>query len=307
MRFKYVWLLLVISCMFSGDVFAKYKYNISVGAVFQDEGPYLKEWIEYYKLLGVDHFYLYNNHSSDEFRSVLEPYIANGDVDLIEWDLPANNLDEYFIMQNSSIADVVRLAKETSNWLAIIDIDEFIVPLKSKNLKDFLKKYEATGNVGGVCIPWVFFGTSHVKKIPSNKLMIETLVLNAGIPAKGNKSKIWNSGNYKSIVRPKYVDHAVCAHYCEYVNGRRHIMVDLDKAQINHYWTRDEFFFNTVKIPRRERWNQKVESTIRWAETMNKKTSRGKAILRFVPELRKRMGLPLLSFAIGVSGSDVIV
>lgn len=54
--------------------------------MFQNEAPWLKEWITYHhKVLGVDHFYLYNNDSTDDFMKILQPYIDNGIVELIDW------------------------------------------------------------------------------------------------------------------------------------------------------------------------------------------------------------------------------
>jgi hypothetical protein len=291
MNLRTIWLIFVLCCMTTKTVSATYRYEISVAAIFQDEAPYLKEWIEYYKLLGVDHFYLYNHLSTDDYANVLAPYIAKGDVDLIEWNYYPNTLAEWRTIQPGAYKDAVKISKNHTKWLAIIDIDEFIVPVKKKNLKKLLSRYESDKSIGGVCIPWVFFGTSNVYKIPENKLMIETLLLNGGVIAGENKSKIWNSGSYKSIVRPKYVSNAVSAHYCVYVPHKKHVMLDLDKAQINHYWTRDEYFLTTIKLPRRLFRQQSEKSVLEWAAEMNKKTPQGKPILRFIPELRKRMGL----------------
>ncbi|KIC71464.1 hypothetical protein DB44_DM00010, partial [Candidatus Protochlamydia amoebophila] len=33
-----------------------YIYDLSVCAIFKNEAPYLKEWIEYHRLIGVKHF-----------------------------------------------------------------------------------------------------------------------------------------------------------------------------------------------------------------------------------------------------------
>ena len=62
-----------------------YEYELAIGAIFRDEAPYLKEWIEFHKLVGCEHFYLYNNASTDNFYEIQESYIANGEVDLIDW------------------------------------------------------------------------------------------------------------------------------------------------------------------------------------------------------------------------------
>ena len=43
------------------------KYEISICAIFKNEAPFLKEWLEFHLMLGIDHFYLYNNNSEDDY------------------------------------------------------------------------------------------------------------------------------------------------------------------------------------------------------------------------------------------------
>ena len=63
----------------------QFKYKASLCLIFKDEAPYLKEWLEYHLLIGIDHFYLYNNNSSDNYLEVLGPYIEDGTVTLINY------------------------------------------------------------------------------------------------------------------------------------------------------------------------------------------------------------------------------
>lgn len=267
-----------------------YQYQLSVAAIFCDEGPYLREWIEYHKLIGARHFYLYNHLSCDNYYEVLLPYIQNGEVELFDWPYPAQNVHEWDSIQVAAYQDALEHSKSKTKWLAIIDIDEFIVPVKDNSLTAFLKKYEAK-NIGGICLIWSFFGTSFVEKIPDDQLLIQTLTLNSGAAADGVISNIWNQGAYKSIVRPDLVSGTSSPHYCHYIKDRQHLMVDFELAHINHYWTRDNDFFQNVKIPRRQLWGQNVDSSIAVAAAMNKETGPS-PILRFVSQLRERMGLP---------------
>src|SRR5579883_479648 len=81
-------LLISLTASFVKGIFppsGKKKYNLSIVAIFRNEKPYLREWIEYHRLVGVDHFYLYNNKSSDGSLEVLSPFIARGIVTLIDW------------------------------------------------------------------------------------------------------------------------------------------------------------------------------------------------------------------------------
>lgn len=264
-----------------------YDYQLAVAAMFCDEAPYMKEWIEYYKLIGVEHFYLYNNGSKDNYREVLAPYINSHEVDLIEWPHACRNVNEFVQLQITVYRDALSLAKGRAKWLAVIDLDEFIVPVQEDNLGNYLRKFESS-NLGGVCLIWSFFGTSNVKEIPADKAMIETLVCHSGPAAGGQVQQIWHQGAYKSIVQPAHVSVLCSPHYCQYVSGKRHDMLNYGEIRINHYWTRDEKFFEQVKIPRRGEWGQSSDSTRGCAAGMNSLTENN-PILRFVPRLRERL------------------
>ena len=134
----------------SHPIIQEKRYHVSICAIFKNEAPYLREWIEFNHLIGVEHFYMYNNNSEDNFQVVLQPYIEKGVVTLIEW--PHNQ------MQMEAYKDCIdNYAKETK-WLGFIDIDEFIVPKSTDNIYDFLKQFEK--NRGSVKIYWRLFGTS---------------------------------------------------------------------------------------------------------------------------------------------------
>lgn len=123
------------------------RYNLSICAIFKNEAKYLKEWIEYHRDFGVDHFYLYNIESRDFFQNILRPYIKDGIVTLINWpeissDHEGN--DAYKWALNTQIPAyenaVNFLARDETKWLVFIDIDEFLVSSEG-NIKDLLKKY----------------------------------------------------------------------------------------------------------------------------------------------------------------------
>lgn len=125
----------------------QYKYNVSICAIFLNESPYMKEWIEFHKMIGVDHFYLYNNMSTDDYQSVLDPYIEEGIVTLIDWNVPHGQISAYW--------DCVRRIRGESRWVGFIDLDEFVVPRKGK-IYDYLKLYDY--RCGAVLIYWKIFG-----------------------------------------------------------------------------------------------------------------------------------------------------
>ena len=54
------------------------KGYLSVCAIYKNEARYLAEWLEFHLLAGVEHFFLYNNDSTDDHREVLAPYLRAG-------------------------------------------------------------------------------------------------------------------------------------------------------------------------------------------------------------------------------------
>jgi hypothetical protein len=283
----------LISQLNAGALFAKSdkrkEPTIAITAIFRNEAPYLKEWIEYHKIIGVSKFYLYNNLSQDNYKDVLKPYIKSREVELVEW--PHKYIDgqhgEWIQIQIRAYQDALKKAKGSAiSWLAMLDIDEFIVPVKEKSLSHLLKKVSKKS--GGIAARWVFFGTSNVSKIPSNKTLIETLTLNEGNFAKKDDNTTWTSGSYKSIGRVDRIASIPSPHYFLYQAGTAHYLESLDNLQINHYWTRDEEYFNKIKVPSRlarGHAQPQIGNKNKFFEPF------GKPILRFVPALRKHMGL----------------
>lgn len=134
------------------------RYYLAVCAIAKNEGPYFKEWIEWHHRQGVEKFYIYDNESTDETKEVLAPYIESGLVDYT-----------YFPGKKQQLAaydDCFERHRFETRWLAVIDLDEFIVPIKDKNIPDFLHRME---KFSAVEINWLIYGSSGAKtKEPGN-------------------------------------------------------------------------------------------------------------------------------------------
>lgn len=270
-----------------------YRYKLSVCAIFRDDAPYLKEWIEFHRLLGVEHFYLYNHHSRDDYLEVLDPYITDGIVDLIDWDysFSSYNHRSWIDIQVGAYNDAIHKNLNISQWIAFIDTDEFLFSPSGFSLIDFLKDYE---EFGGVCVCWRLFGTSHVSQISSNELMIEKLVLCGDLDY---------HVFHKSIVQTRYVDHFEHSHAAIYrppyfhVDARKQkIEINSMRSQnhrdlirINHYWTRDESYFYDIKLSCWKKRGWLTHHDIERANLLNKHYDN--SIFKFIPDLRERMGL----------------
>ncbi|MCB1212864.1 MAG: glycosyltransferase family 92 protein [Chlamydiia bacterium] len=269
------------------------RYYLAATAVFQNEAPYLREWLEYHRLVGVEHFYLYNNLSTDDYMSVLQSYIDEGFVDIVNWPVGSADFAIYGPIQLDIYRDALRRAD--CHWLVVLDSDEYFVPNQHDSLPELLHAFDNQPDIGGVILPWIFFGTSNVAKIPEDQLMIETLLNNGGLWPYPDRAlwplqDILREACHKSIVRPYFVSHVPHPHHFYFPPGIRNLILWEDIGQVNHYWTRDEHYLYTYKIPRRENWGTPTSTVLRNAALMNCPTDFHLSIQRFVPELRRRMG-----------------
>ncbi|MGK5593810.1 MAG: glycosyltransferase family 92 protein [Parachlamydiaceae bacterium] len=278
----------------------KYCYELSVCAIFKDEAAYLKEWIEFHKLIGVEHFYLVNHCSCDDYLAVLQPYIDKGEVELFHcFDARFDAYGFMHCVQPQEYAKIIQYCKHETKWLAVIDADEFLFPTCCDRLTDFLKDYEA---FGGVYVFWQMFGTSFVPKIMNHRLLIETFVFQS------DKNYYYNKWG-KSIVRPDRVE-KVHLHFCKYISPYVHVFpnkeeipefelimkldhelistfdVDVSKIRINHYWTRDEFYSQSTKRSRYRDWGLEAEYFSR-VNQLNKKPNYD--IFKYVDQLKEKM------------------
>ena len=142
----------------------QYKYYASLCLIFKDEAPFLKEWIEYHRMIGIDHFYLYNNNSTDNFRQVIDSYVESGVITLIEWEKDYSQAEAYKHCYDS--------CRNETHWLGYIDADEFLnlhVDL-GDDIKIFLKKFDRYPSLH---MPWRIFGSSGIMEMDYSKPVIE--------------------------------------------------------------------------------------------------------------------------------------
>jgi len=272
------------------------KHYLALVAIFRDEAPYLKEWIEFYRSIGVEHFYLHNHLSTDNFAEILKPYIDAGIVDLNNITTEANDLSTWNKIQTEAYFSTITDVKDFVEWLVIVDTDEFLFPIKEKSLAKALKNYDQYASLS---INWRIFGSSNIKSIPSNKLLIETLTKKGSAP----------DSHVKTIVKPRYVKSINNPHFprlkkgyaqvnekFEYFHGPFLPKESREFFRINHYWSRDLDFFYSRKISRVHvidhqidglQVNDKIESLI----DQDKQNSLiyNDAILKYTHELSSKL------------------
>ena len=269
---KQMVLCLFFACIhFGTHLWADFKHELSICAIFQSDAKWLPEWITFHQKQGVSHFWLYNNLSKDAYQTYLRPYIDSGLVELIPWPIDYRSEPEWASVQEGAYRDCLQRSRKVARWCAFLDTDEFLFSPTGETVAHILKEFR---EFSGVCAHWRMYGTSHVEKIPDGLGVLNTLLYRA--PDDFGPHRL-----FKSIVQPRKVAGTLGAHMFSYKRGyavddqkHRHPGLAVQEIggsllRINHYWTRDEEFLYQVKIPRRLRWREDAEAVLRAASEMN--------------------------------------
>lgn len=269
----------------------KKKYYFSVCSIFKDEAKYLHEWIEYNRIVGIDHLYLYNNNSTDDFHRILAPYINEGYITLVEWPKQHAQMEAYEHCYENH--------KQDTNWLAFFDIDEFICPLRETDIKDFLRKYEG---YPAVMVYWLLFGTNGQLKPEPSKLVTEQFT--CSWDQMNGTGKMILSTNQRYAPTHIYHHHMYCRFnilgltiIVPMINEHRKFIFfpqlyktpSQNTIQLNHYFSKsyEEYVFKINKGDVASQYNEEIRNKIDFFynhECGNK--TENKAIFRFMIKLK---------------------
>ena len=130
----------------------------SLCCIVRNEARYLKEWIEYSRMIGIEHFLLYDHASTDNMAEVLAPYIEAQIVTLHNWSFPG------YPQREVHSHCMLRYGHLTS-WLGLLDVDEFIVPARAPSLVSLLQFFEHDPVI--LRLSALQFGTSGHRRRPA--------------------------------------------------------------------------------------------------------------------------------------------
>lgn len=226
-----------------------FPYEIAMVCISKNEGPYVKEWIEYHKMIGFSKFYFYDNESEDDTVDVLKPYIVEG---LVEYTLikgKGKQLEAY--------NDAIAKHKDECRWMAFLDMDEYLKPMQNpfEPIYELVNRLvEKVGNgAAGIGVNWAMFGSSHLEKKPEG-LITENFIYRA-------EKDFWGCFHVKTICNPRLVKNYISPHYPLYITGG-HSIDDTDGKRI-WGWAWNDVKWGNIRINHyycksREQWIQKV-------------------------------------------------
>jgi len=204
-------------------------YKLSVGAIFKNEEGAMVEWIEHYLYHGVEHFYLINDGSTDSSMEKLQPYIDRELVTLFDISWP-----QYLGRQCNIYSTYILPHLKETEWLLMVDMDEFVYSPKDVSLVEVLK----FSHYGQIQIRQVIF-------VPSGDTQPKSIVASfteriADMPT---------YDNWKYFVNSKYEFNALTIHNAafkdaSYFNIDHCININPDWFVCNHYMYQSREFWN---------------------------------------------------------------
>ena len=210
--------------------------RLAIVCIVKNEADYLEEWLCFHFALGVDHVFLYDNGSTDGTFELLEPYANHGLVTIVNWPLPGGQLGAY--------NHALRFFGPSVDWLAFVDVDEFIVPVKDDDIPSILARYPEAADLR---MPRAEFGFSSHREQPAG-LVIEAYTDIANTdgrdPAKGPRVKtaLQPSGiSSVDIHSATVADRLPSRSDGSSVDAPRETVMPtelMEVVQVNHYYTR---------------------------------------------------------------------
>ena len=222
--------------------------DLAIAFTTQNEARHIAEWARFHRLVGVEHFVVYDNGSTDGTVEILRETVGADRVTFMPWHqkfFDARRGAE-FHNQVFCFAHAVRNFGGAFRWLAFTDVDEFLVPKAALTVPEIL---ESLGDFGCLSVPWAMFGRGGQDKMPTDGVLRNYLLRNRDPLTTPRALK------FKCIVDACQVT-AVQVHEFE-INGRAEGInedgfmashrnrgtadfVRSEKLQLNHYYTRSD-------------------------------------------------------------------
>lgn len=209
--------------------------TFAIGAIFKNESHILKEWIDHHKYHGIEHIYMINDHSSDDYLHIIKPYLDDGYVTLFH----APDCEKYVGIQDDLYNKFFLDVCKNWTWFGVIDLDEFLWSPESIDIKPILNRHMEYAQI---LVTMVLFGSNGFINQPRE------VVKNFILRKIDNGDYITNI-NIKGIVQSKYVD-KFGIHWHSENFGKNINLTKTNELIINHYHIQSWEFFKKIKMTR---------------------------------------------------------
>lgn len=273
------------------------RHGIAIATVLKNEENYVAEWASFHRAVGVRHFIVYDDGSTDRTVAILRDLLPQDELTIFPWRFGMVDVSMGLSLNKQTLAFAHAILNfgGAFRWMAFIDVDEFILPKTGGTIEQALV---GAGGFPNISLPWHMFGTSGHKTRPG-EAMTRSYTMRAADPL----SRLKNTSNFKCIVDPCAVSEVSVHHFQTREHGDRTandagLVVPLAKRkdpsfyssrnlQLNHYYTKSEEEF-AAKLARgpaspasRERYSERLNIAIKNIESNQVADD---AMIRFLDE-----------------------
>lgn len=257
---------------------------LALCCIVKDEGPYIKEWVLYHAMLGVEHFFIYDNGSTPPVRESLGSLADMPHITILAAPNKAMQLPSY----NHCLTEF----GNGFTWIAFIDADEFICLSTGDDLRPLLAEYEP---FAGLALSWRTFASNGHETRPDGPVLEQyTRYIKE------------DAVHIKSIVQPRKTAGCRNPHAFGYLGGEQCVnetfapipdgapfwLPSHERAWINHYYYKSRADFaaklarsrNSVHQETQPWWNMDIFDGHLALPTFEDTT-----MARFVPRLKKAL------------------
>ncbi len=277
-------------------------YFLGIVAILKGEDNYLVEWIEFHKMMGVEHFILYDNGLEKNTEVILSPYKKSGLVTHILFPHVKGSRDGKHVhtirTQQLAYADAIIRFKNHFQYLLQLDIDEFMFPKNDESILSILKKLDPK-KIKGLEIQHTNFGNNyHIKKpsglVTENYLLTSTSNTQNSVKSIGNTKFFSKFSKYTNIHQFSYrlsiIDliKKMFTGYPKKITGT----AANNLFQLNHYYTKSQEEYLNKSIVNKKGWMTGKETKEKFIIINNKLNKiQNNNIARFIPKLKENIKL----------------
>jgi len=190
-------------------------YQISIIAIAKNEENYLIEWIAYHKLIGIDHFYIADNSSTDGTRNLLHKLEKIGIVTLVDWPVKKQAQPQWYNYARQHYL-------HETKYMMFLDLDEFLMDEEASKIKQTLLQLLEKKDTGAVAINWRVMGSAGIRH-KNSELVLKKFNMSS------RRNRIVNQ-HVKSIIKPAAVE-SMSAHTAVLKSGYQYLLSNGSKAQ----------------------------------------------------------------------------
>lgn len=169
-------------------------------AIFKNESHILEEFIKHYTREGVDHFFLIDNGSNDDYLEILSDFENISLVVDPSRPFQVEHYNNYFLEPTKKY-----------DWVIVCDLDEFIYSrLQFKTIKEYLNSLR--DEISQVFIPWKIFGSAGFDSLdnPQPDYIVDNFTKRTNYDKQSKCQGVLEIGQdkysfAKTIVRTKYL------------------------------------------------------------------------------------------------------